>query len=72
MHELLTSKLPSSDRQLPVGPYPDTVKVQLIVIHMRVFDWPILMENVARYGLEMPKIQGVFCSQKTAISWARQ
>jgi len=34
---------------------PDTEKVQLIVIHMRVFDWPILMENVARYGLEMPK-----------------
>lgn len=50
---------------------PDTEKVQLIVIHMRVFDWPILMENVARYGLEMPKIQSVFCSQKTAISWAR-
>ncbi len=49
----------------------DYLKDQLIVIHNASFDWPILLDHVARYGLEMPKIQGVFCSQKTAIRWAQ-
>jgi DNA polymerase-3 subunit epsilon len=35
------------------------------------FDWPILLDHVARYGLSMPPIQGVFCSQKAAIAWAQ-
>lgn len=44
---------------------------QLIVIHNASFDWPILLDHVARYGLSMPPIQGVFCSQKAAIPWAQ-
>jgi len=47
------------------------LKDQLIVIHNASFDWPILLDHVARYGLPMPPIQGVFCSQKAAIPWAQ-
>ncbi|MBK6280628.1 MAG: 3'-5' exonuclease [Pseudomonadales bacterium] len=47
------------------------LKDQLIVIHNASFDWPILQDHVARYGLSMPPIQGVFCSQKAAIAWAQ-
>jgi DNA polymerase-3 subunit epsilon len=47
------------------------LKHQLIVIHNASFDWPILLDHVARYGLAMPPIQGVFCSQKAAIPWAQ-
>ena len=44
---------------------------QLIVIHNASFDWPILLDHVARNGLPMPPIQGVFCGQKAAIPWAQ-
>jgi DNA polymerase-3 subunit epsilon len=44
---------------------------QLIVIHNASFDWPILLDHAARYGLKMPAVQGVFCSQKAAIPWAQ-
>ena len=44
---------------------------QLIVIHNASFDWPILLDHVERYCLKLPKIQGVFCSQKAAIPWAQ-
>ena len=44
---------------------------QLIVIHNASFDWPILLDHVERFGLPMPQIQGVFCSQKAAIPWAQ-
>ncbi|WP_036861718.1 3'-5' exonuclease [Porticoccus hydrocarbonoclasticus] len=47
------------------------LKDQLIVIHNASFDWPILLDHIARYGLPMPPIQGVFCSQKAAIPWAQ-
>ena len=47
------------------------LKDQLIVIHNASFDWPILLDHVARYGLTMPPIPGAFCSQKTAIPWAQ-
>ena len=47
------------------------LKHQLIVIHNASYDWPILLDHVARYGLAMPPIQGVFCSQKAAIPWAQ-
>lgn len=46
------------------------LKGQLIVIHNASFDWPILLDHMARYGLAMPEFQGVFCSQKAAIPWA--
>ena len=49
----------------------DYLKDQLVVIHNASFDWPILLDHVARYVLSMPKIQGVFCSQKAAIPWAQ-
>jgi DNA polymerase-3 subunit epsilon len=44
---------------------------QLIVIHNASFDWPILLDHVARYSLTMPPVQGVLCSQKAAIPWAQ-
>ena len=44
---------------------------QLIVIHNASFDWLILLDHAARYGLTMPPVQGVFCSQKAAIPWAQ-
>lgn len=44
---------------------------QLIVIHNASFDWPILLDHIERYGLVMPEIQGVFCSQKAAYPWAQ-
>lgn len=47
------------------------LKNRLIVIHNASFDWPILLDHVARYGLSMAPIQGVFCSQKAAIPWAQ-
>ncbi len=47
------------------------LKDQLIVIHNASFDWPILLDHVARYGLSMSPVQGVFCSQKAAIPWAQ-
>ncbi len=47
------------------------LKHQLIVIHNASYDWPILLDHVARYGFAMPEIQGVFCSQKAAIPWAQ-
>lgn len=49
----------------------DSLTNQLVVIHNASFDWPILLEHVARYGLTMPPILGVFCSQKAAIPWAQ-
>ena len=53
------------------NPIADYLKDQLIVIHNASFDWPILLNHVARYGLSMPPVQGVFCSQKAAIPWAQ-
>lgn len=44
---------------------------QLVVIHNASFDWPILLHTVDRHDLALPKIQGVFCSQKAAIPWAQ-
>ena len=49
----------------------DYLKDQLIVIHNASFDWPILLDHITRYGLSMPPVQGVFCSQKAAIAWAQ-
>jgi len=53
------------------NPIVEYLKDQLIVIHNASFDWPILLDHVARYGLSMPPIQGVFCSQKAVIAWAQ-
>ena len=48
----------------------DYLKGQLVVIHNASFDWPILLYQVDRHHLVLPKIKGVFCSQKAAIPWA--
>jgi DNA polymerase-3 subunit epsilon len=47
------------------------LKDRLVVIHNASFDWPILLDQVDRYNLDMPNIQGVYCSQKAAIPWAQ-
>lgn len=47
------------------------LKDELIVIHNASFDWPILLDHVARYGFTIPPVQGVFCSQKAAIPWTQ-
>lgn len=39
-------------------------------MHNALFDWPILCSNAVHYGLPMPTVEGVFCSQKSAIPWA--
>ena len=49
----------------------DYLKGQLIVIHNASFDWPILLDHVDKCQLELPEIQGAFCSQKAAIPWAQ-
>ena len=49
----------------------DYLKGQLIVIYNASFDWPILLDHVAQYHLDIPFIKGVFCSQKAAIPWAQ-
>lgn len=43
---------------------------QLIVIHNASFDWPIVIDHIERHALQAPKINGIFCSQKSAIPWA--
>ncbi len=53
------------------GQIASYLKDQLIVIHNASFDWPILLDHVARYHLNIPSIKGVFCSQKAAIPWAQ-
>jgi DNA polymerase-3 subunit epsilon len=44
---------------------------QLVVIHNASFDWPILIDHVARANSNAPVIKGVFCSQKAATPWAQ-
>jgi DNA polymerase-3 subunit epsilon len=47
------------------------LKDRLVVIHNASFDWPILLDQVDRYNLDMPNTQGVFCCQKAATPWAQ-
>ena len=53
------------------GQITDYFKDQLIIIHNASFDWPILLDHVARYDVTMPEIKGVFCCQKAATPWAQ-
>ncbi|MFT4584866.1 MAG: DNA polymerase-3 subunit epsilon [Gammaproteobacteria bacterium] len=48
----------------------DQIYNKLIVIHNASFDWPILIDQLNRTGLRLPKVKGVFCSQKSAYPWA--
>ena len=47
------------------------LKTQLVMIHNASFDWPILVDNLARAESSLLVIEGVVCSQKAAIPWAR-
>ena len=44
---------------------------RLVVIHNAIFDWPLLIEHLVRYGVDKPSILGVFCSQRAAQPWAK-
>ena len=44
---------------------------QLTIIHNASFDWPILLNHITRYHLNVPLTKGIFCSQKAAIPWAQ-
>lgn len=50
----------------------DYLKDQLIVIHNASFDWPILLDHVAQYHLELPIIRGVFVARKWLFPGRRQ
>ncbi len=43
---------------------------KIIVIHNASYDWLVIETCAQKYGLEMPNIEGVFCSQKSATAWA--
>jgi len=44
---------------------------QLVVIHNAEFDWSLIIDHVARYQVDSPRTEGVFCSQRAAQPWAR-
>lgn len=46
------------------------IEGSLVVMHNAVFDWGLLSDHTERYGLPMPKVDGVFCSQRSANPWA--
>lgn len=43
---------------------------KLVVIHNAIFDWPLIIDHIGRYGVEKPSVLGVFCSQRSAQPWA--
>lgn len=63
------ARFPSFDSQW--GRIAKNLTDRLVVIHNASFDWPILLDQVGRCNLDMPNIQGVFCTQKAAIPWAQ-
>ena len=58
------------DQQWPqIKPWLDG---QIIVIHNKSFDWPIIEFHVVHYRCEPPTPIDVFCSQKAAIEFASE
>ena len=58
------------DHQWPqIKPWLDG---QLVVIHNKSFDWPIIESHLIRYQCEPPVPIDVFCSQKAAIKFASE
>jgi DNA polymerase-3 subunit epsilon len=43
---------------------------KLVVAHNAAFDWRVLTHAAKKNNLIMPKVQGVFCSQRSAQPWA--
>lgn len=43
---------------------------KLIVAHNAVFDWRVLSSGAQKRHLELPPVEGIFCSQRAAQPWA--
>lgn len=48
----------------------EIISGSLVVMHNASYDWRVLKSNSDRFGLAVPDIKGVFCSQKSAYPWA--
>lgn len=44
---------------------------RLLVAHNASFDWPLLVDNLARFNISAPSVRGVFCSQRASQPWAQ-
>jgi DNA polymerase-3 subunit epsilon len=47
------------------------IEGQLVVIHNAFFDWSLITDHIQRYDVGIPKVAGVFCSQRAAQPWAQ-
>lgn len=47
-----------------------TLDGRLVVIHNAAFDWVVLNEAAKKHKLRVPRVKGVFCSQKSSFPWA--
>jgi len=45
------------------------IEGQVVVIQHAAFDWCILLDHAERYGLAMPKVEGVFCTLRANQPW---
>lgn len=63
-------KFPSFDKEWPlIKPWLDG---QVVVIHNKSFDWPIIEFHIEHYKCEPPSPIEIFCSQKSAIKFAAE
>ncbi len=44
---------------------------RLVVIHNAAFDWVVISEIAREKQLQLPNVEGVFCSQRSASPWAQ-
>lgn len=44
---------------------------RLVVIHNAAFDWVVISEAGRIHQLQLPSVQGIFCSQRSAHPWAQ-
>lgn len=64
----IANKFPSFDKEWPlIKPWLDG---QVIVIHNKSFDWPIIKFHVKHYKCQPPSPIRIFCSQKSAVEFA--
>lgn len=47
------------------------IEGRLIVMHNAFFDWSLITDHIERYDVFIPKVAGVFCSQRNAQPWAQ-
>lgn len=43
---------------------------KLVIIHNAAFDWLVINEAARNNKFQLPRVKGVFCSQKSAYPWA--